>query len=269
MGFCLCPGLLVAQNPDSTSPPLDGVVKKELASEERVLPYPQIREADLMWEKRIWRVVDVREKLNLPFAYPERPFFSILLEGVESGELTAYSTEDDRFSQPLSGEEIENSIYQVDTIIVADPELNMYGEQFEVVRTGTNPADIKRFRLKELWYFDEATSTMRVRILGIAPLKEKYDDNGNFRYEYPLFWIYYPDARELLARETVHGLGNESSPVSYEDLLEMRRFSSYIYKESNVRDRRIQDYLSGVDLLMEADQINQELFNFEHDLWSY
>ena len=95
------------------------------------------------------------------------------------------------------------------------------------------------------------------------------DDNGNFRYEQPLFWVYYPYAREILGRERVFNIGNDASPLTWEDVLEMRFFSSYIFKASNVFDRRIKDYLSGVDILMEADKIKNEIFNMEHDLWSY
>ena len=82
--------------------PLDDIVEKRLIVERRVLPYDHIREADIFWEKRIWRIVDVREKMNLPFAYPERPFFTILMDAAESGEITVYSTEDDKFSIPLT-----------------------------------------------------------------------------------------------------------------------------------------------------------------------
>jgi len=247
--------------------PLDDIVEKRLTVEKRVLPYDHIREADIFWEKRIWRVIDVREKMNLPFAYPERPFFTILMEAAESGEITVYSTEDDKFSIPLTPDEVDSMGASVDTIATVDPET--YEETYQIVRNEVNPLDVKRFRLKEIWFFDEETSTLQVRILGIAPLIEEFDDNGNFKYERPMFWVYYPEAREMLARERVFNVGNDSSPMTFEDLMEMRYFSSYIYKESNVFDRRLEDYLSGVDLLMESDRIKQEIFNFEHDLWSY
>lgn len=247
--------------------PLDDIVEKKLTFEKRVLPYDHIREADIFWEKRIWRIIDVREKMNLAFAYPERPFFTILLEAAEAGEITVYSTEDDKFSIPLTPDEVATMGASVDTIATVDPET--YIETFQVVRNEVNPQDVKRFRLKEVWFFDEESSTMQVRILGIAPLIEEYDDMGNFKYERPMFWVYYPEAREVLARERVFNIANDSSPMSYEDLFEMRFFSSYIFKESNVFDRRLQDYLSGADLLMEADKIRQEIFNFEHDLWAY
>jgi gliding motility associated protien GldN len=258
--------LTEASDPNADRP-LDDIVEKRITFEKRLLPYDHVREADIFWEKRIWRVIDVREKMNLPFAYPERPFFSILMDASINEEITVYSTEDDKFTSPLTADEVASMGATIDTVITFDPET--YEEQIQIVRNDLNPEDVKRFRLKEIWFFDEETSTMQVRILGIAPLIDVKDENGNFRYEKPMFWVYYPEAREVLSRERVFNAGNDASPSSWEDLMEMRFFASYIYKESNVLNRRLQDYLSGVDLLLEADKIKQEIFNFEHDLWSY
>ena len=252
---------------DDFEGPVDDIVSKRITSEKRVLSYDPIREADIFWEKRIWRVVDVREKMNLPFAYPERPFFTILMDATISADVTAYSTEDDKFTTPLTPDEVATMGATQDTVITFDPET--YEEQIQVVRNEINPEDIKRFRLKEIWFFDEESSTMQVRILGIAPLRDISDDAGNFLYEQPMFWVYYPEAREVLARERVFNYGNDASPVTWEDVLERRAFASYVFKESNVYDRRLNAYLTGVDLLLEADKIKQSIFNFEHDLWSY
>jgi gliding motility associated protien GldN len=259
--------ILTESSDPSAGQPLDDVVSKRITEEKRLLPYDHVREADIFWEKRIWRVIDIREKMNLPFAYPERPFFSILMDAATTGEITVYSTEDDKFTSQLTADEVASMGATIDTVITFDPET--YEEQMQVVRNDINPEDVKRFRLKEVWFFDEETSTLQVRILGIAPLIDKTDDNGNFLYEKPMFWVYYPEARGILSRERVFNVGNDASPITWEDLMEMRFFASYIYKESNVRDRRLQDYLTGVDLLLEADKIKQEIFNFEHDLWSY
>jgi len=205
--------------------------------------------------------------MNLPFAYPEMPFFSILMDAATNGDITVYSTEDDKFSSSLAANEVASMGATVDTVITFDPET--YEEQIQVVRNELNPEDVKRFRVKEVWFFDEQTSTLQVRVLGIAPLIDVKDENGNFRYEKPMFWVYYPECREILARHQVFNVGNDAALNTWEDLFEMRFFSSYIYKASNVHDLRLQDYLSGVDLLLEADKIKQEIFNFEHDLWSY
>lgn len=248
--------------------PLDDIVEKRLVDDRMVLPYAPIREADVFWEKRIWRVIDIREKMNLPFAYPEKPFFTILMEAAVNGEIAAYNVNEyDKFEMRLQADEIASMGSNIDTVITFDPET--YEEQVQIVRNDLNPEDVKQFRLKEVWFFDENTSTLQVRILGIAPLIDVKDDNGNYRFTKPMFWIYYPDCRELFARHKVFNPGNDGDLGTWEDLFERRFFSSYIYKESNVYNRRIQDYLQGVDILLEADKIKQEIFNYEHDLWSY
>lgn len=247
--------------------PLDDIVQRTTTQEKNALAYAPVREADIFWEKRIWRVIDVREKMNLAFTYPEAPFFNILTDAVENGEITLYSAETDDFSYPLSQQEINDILFTTDTIPIFDPET--YKETYQVISESINYEDVKRYRLKELWYFDSQTGTMRVRILGIAPIHDVTDANGNFRYEQPLFWAYYPELREVLAHHEVFNPENESSRITWEDLLEMRFFASTIYKESNIKNDRLQDMFSGLDLLHEADKIKQKIFNYEHDLWSY
>jgi gliding motility associated protien GldN len=250
------------------TPKLDDVTEKSIMSERQVLAYQPLREADIMWERTVWRILDAREKMNLPFAYPEEPFAGILLDGAKSGNFTIFAGDDEKFTKPMDTTSLNSIIFKRDTVTVIDPET--YEEITKVVDNSINLEDIKRFRIKEKWFFDKNTSTMNVRILGIAPMIDIKDNEGNFRYELPMFWIYYPECRELFARHQVFNMGgNIASTISWEDLLEMRYFSSYIYKESNVYDRRLQEYLTGVDLLLESDKIKNELFNYEHDLWSY
>lgn len=252
---------------EETQKPINGVVQKKILTERSVLPFPPIREADLFWEKMIWRTIDVREKMNAPFTYPKQAFFSILLDAAKKGNITAYSTEDDEFSFALNPEEVKAMSSTRDTVEIFNPD--DYNTYTQVIENDLDPMDVQQFQIKELWYFDEATSQLKVRILGIAPLLDQFDEAGNYTYTLPLFWVYYPDCRQELAKHQVFNSGNDTSPISWEDYLEMRRFSSYVTKESNVYDRRIQDYLTGVDMLLEADKIRLDIFNFEHDLWSY
>ena len=144
-----------------------------------------------------------------------------------------------------------------------------YNATYQAIENVVDFETIRRFRIKELWYFNEVTSTLKVRILGIAPLRDIFDEDGNFRYEKPIFLIYYPHFRNVLALNEVYLPGNEQQQLSWDDLFEMRYFASTIYKEGNVYNRRIKDYSDGLDQLLEADKIKKELFNFEHDLWSY
>lgn len=247
--------------------PLNDIADREVVQEKPVLKYPPLREADIMWEHRVWRVIDIREKINQPFAYPNATFFEILTNAAREGAIPLYSTETDDFSHELQIEELDAILFKTDTISVWDPVT--YIETIQIVSNALNPEDIKRFRVKETWFFDSQTSTMKVRILGIAPMIEVRDNHGNFRYEKPLFWIHYPTSRETLSRNTVFNSGNDSSRMTWEDLFEMRKFSSYIYKESNVLDSKLDQHYAGVDLLLQSDKIKQTVFNYEQSLWSF
>lgn len=259
-----------AQDPEpiEMDQPMDDITTREVITDKTILPYQPIREADILWERRIWRVVDVREKMNLPFTSPESPLFKIMSDAALAGDLPVYSTEDDKFTKRLSATEIRGLLFRRDTILAYE-DLDAMVESVRIVENETNWEDVKRFRIKESWFFDSKTSTLRNRILGIAPIIEERDEEGNFRFERPLFWVYYPGARELLAKHKAITNGdNWSANITWEDLFEKRFFASYITKENNVQDKRLQDMYSGLDLLLESDKIKNELFNREQDVWA-
>lgn len=283
---CLCCLLLLggatgAQTPDpepveATTPaepsdddlPIDDFTHREVVNQHSVLRYAPVREADILWEKRLWRVIDIREKMNLPFAYPNAPLAEILGTAALNGDLKVYDTEDDRFTKVLDAGALDKVLFKVDTLITVDPVT--YEETVKIVRNAIDWSAVKRFRLKEAWFFDTRTGTLRFRILGIAPLIDVANSEGDFMYERPLFWVHYPSIRPFLARQKVYAPGgNMAATITWEDLFEMRYFASTVYKESNPYDRRIQDYLTGVDGLHQAANINNALLNQEHDLWSW
>ena len=250
---------------------VDGVVKRTLVEEAPVIEYDHVREADVVWERRMWRLIDTREKMNIAFRSPIKPFFSILREIAENGDVAIFR--DENFTEPLTVEEIDQKLNRVDTTVVWDPDT--YEEKVQVVRNEINWEDIKQFRVKEVWYFDKELSTLRSRILGIGPILQSIDpDTGELKYQEVLFWIYYPEARYPLARYRVQNGDNDIAPMSWYDLFETRFFASYILKESNPLDLRVKDVFygydrAGIDQLLESEKIKAELFNFEHDLWEY
>lgn len=128
--------------------PLDDIVEKRIMQERFVLQYEPVREADLFWEKRIWRVIDIREKMNRPFSYPDAPFFQIMVDGVESGDLTPYG--DEKFTTPLTSEDLTNLLFSIDTTFVTNPDT--YEDEMTIVQNEINFEDIKRFRIKEIWF---------------------------------------------------------------------------------------------------------------------
>ncbi len=269
LGASLAPG----QTPDpvpnaAASPPLDDFTNREVVANRPLLQYQPVRENDIYWETRIWRIIDIREKMNLPFSYPEAPLAQILGLAALSGELTVYDPEDDHFSRALSSQALRTALFRKDTLLIRDVESET--ERLQVVEQAPDWNSVKRFRIKEAWFFDTRTGSLRFRILGIAPLINVSNSDGEFLYERPLFWVHYPSARPFLARQKayLHG-GNLSATTSWEDLFEMRYFAATVYKENNLYDRRIEHYLTGVDALFEADRINDALFNRESDAWSW
>ena len=273
---CLGGALLATQisfaqtDPVPLSPalPLDDFTVREIVQERQVLRHQPIREADILWEKRLWRVLDVREKMNQPFTAPESPLFQIISDAAMAGDLTVYSTQDDRFSQVLTPEAVRAMLFKTDTIY--RPNIDTGIDELVVVENVRDWESVKRFRIKEAWYFDTKTSTLQVRILGIAPMMDIHDENGDFKFEMPLFWVHYPSARPLLAQhKAVTHAGNYAATTTWEDIFELRYFASCVTKENNVNDLRVQDMFSGADMVMHGKQIEADIFNREHDLWAW
>lgn len=255
---------------------LDGVYVKEHYPTRKVVPYTHLREADVMWATRIWRKLDLREKINHPLYYPTEPIKNrrsvtqVILEAVKEGSLTAYDPLDDEFTMTLTKAEIERKLNFIDTLYIEDPE-PPYEMKMQVVDEPFNPANVKEFRLKEDWFFDRQKSVLEVRIIGIQPVADNIDrTTGEVRGKEPMFWVYFPEARNIFASAEVFNRQNDAERRTLEDIFWKRMFGSYIYKEKNVYDRLISDYmLNGIDQLLEAERIKEEIFILEHDLWEY
>lgn len=234
------------------------------------LDYEYIREADVMWSKKIWRTIDLREKMNLPFAYPQRPLIQILHEAAVAGNISAYDPSvdnADQFKKIMPPKEVAKLGVKDDTVEVLDPETQE--PKLQYIHNPLTWDRITKFKVKEVWYFDTKTSSMQVRIIGIAPVMEDRDASGNYRGDMTMYWLYYPDLRNMLAKEEVFNPNNDTRSLSWDDVLVSRMFQSYIYKESNVYDRAIAEYATGKDAQLESDRIKQNMFEFEHDLWDY
>src|SRR4029079_10182633 len=169
---------------------------------------------DIPWERKLWRVIDVREKINLPFVYPPQPFFTILADATQSGEIKVFKDED--FKEMMTPEEVMGKLMRVDTSLIFNPDT--YEDEVVITPSPVNPEDIKKYRIKEMWFFDKESSRMGVRILGIAPIKDEYDKaSGEFKYALPVFWVYYPEAREVLARYQTFNEQNDAAPGTWYD----------------------------------------------------
>lgn len=254
---------------------LDGVYTKSKNNESRdFIPYVQLREADIMWAKRVWRIVDMKEKMNQVFYYPINPdqgrknFMTVILEGIqETGNITAYDPNNDMFEEPMTVEQLYKEHMSRTQVIQVWDEETMSMKQEEVQDT-ISARDITRFKIKEEVFFDKQRSVLETRILGICPLVEVYKE-GEFLGYQELFWIYFPEARTVFAKSEVYNRQNDVHRLTYDDIFWKRMFSSTITKETNVYNRSLQQYLSPLDAVLEAERIEEQIFNFEHDLWSF
>lgn len=241
----------------------------------RPVGWQPIREADILWKKRVWREIDTREKQNMAFRYPGDDytgggyFIEIILDAIKNGKVKAYSNMDDRFTMALTKEQIiEMLIGKPDTTMVEDP---LTGEMtMSITSREFNPDVVTKYRLKEDWIFDRNLGRMVTRIIGIAPIRDLYNDDGSFRGSQAVFWLYYPEVRPMLAQYEVFNPDNDVARITWDDYFEGRYFSSRIIKTSNPFDLAYRERgMSNLEALYEGQKDAEQLFNKEHDMWVY
>lgn len=257
----------------------DFIYNRQAVQERKVVPWPYLREADVMWTKRIVRMIDVREKQNQPMAWPKNPLSIIMYNAVVQGKLIPYRN--DSLTSQLTIEEFESlgtdTSFQETPIDPNDPTITKLDTLVDQFRAEER---IKKYRVVEDWIFDKKHSTMYVRIISIAPryvLRVKGVDIA----EQDLCVLKYHakdgsgenDLRHLLVNYEVFNRQNDAARLTYDDWFEQRMFYSYIIKEANQQDMYIKEYAefkdNGLATVLEGERIKQELFEKEHDLWEY
>lgn len=261
----------------------DNAIERNLVKERIPLVYEHIREDDAVYRQRLWREIDIHEKMNLPFMYKadddngNQRFINIILGAIKSGELTAFNPIDDRFTTPITMNEIAEQLVgkpKVESIPDwdKDPDGSLGIMKDTTIINMFNPEEVEKYWVKEDVVFDKESSRLHVRILGIAPLKTIKNADGSFRDVTPIFWVYYPDMRPLLARYEAYNGKNYGARMSWEELFESRMFASRIIKSTidNPGDQMIAGYIKDPILrLLEGENMKDKIFNYEQDLWSY
>jgi gliding motility associated protien GldN len=255
--------------------PLDGYYKKSNILNAKVTPYPNLRENDVAFAKRVWREIDVREKMNQYLASPKLRLIDVLMDAIANGELTAYDpTPDpkndpngDGFSKPLTPAAAKARMS--DSVMVDIIDKTTGEKKGSHLQAGEfNPDSVVKFRIKEDWIFDRQRSMFEPRIIGIAPMVKPKAGGVDLDYQ-PAFWIYFPDARAILATKEAVSRNSDATGLSFDDVFMKRIFTSYIVKVSNDKDERIKDYAQGIDKLYESEKVKKSLMDWEINLWQY
>ena len=247
--------------------------KQQLAADnDRPIPYGYLDDRDVLWSKVVWEFIDLNQKINLPYYFPidtvnissyRRSLFDTLLKGMKQGKIEhAYS--DSFFTSKITKDEIQQRLINV-------REENGYTDTFRI-----KTQDVEGYMIKGMWYFDKRHGELKYRLLALAPMGKDVQTLGVENIEdsklYELFWIFFPAARQVLHNAKVFNVKNASQPISFDHLLNARRFSSVIVREENIYDNRaIEDYVRGNSLfqLLEASKIKEDIRNREMDMWSY
>jgi gliding motility associated protien GldN len=246
--------------------------EKIAADNDSPLAYGYIDDRDILWSKVVWEFVDLNQKINLPYYFPidtanisndRRSLFDTLLKGIRKGDINnIYS--DSFFTSKITGSEIDEKLVNI----------RLNGDYPDTFRIQTQ--DIEGYMMKGMWYFDKRLGELKYRLLALAPMGKDVLTLGLPDIEddelYELFWVFYPSARNILHKAKVFNPKNVSQPISYDHLLNARRFSSVIVREENIYgNRKIADYIRGNSLfqLLEADRIKESIRDKEIDMWNY
>jgi len=259
------------------------IYKKENIPYKKPVPYPYVREADVMQEWIIWREIDLRQRENYPLYFPTNPktigsrvnFFSLLLTGIESGEITPYEPfpVSDEFAEPITWEKVQSnpSLRESDRTELS---VSVYtGNDTTLFIKGKNlleEENIQRIVVKEKYIFNKRYSRLERRVIGFRLDFMILREGTTELIRKPVMWIYMDEARPLLARHTVFNPNNMAQNISYDDFFMQSRYKGVIVRKANVfNNRMISEYTSGLDALYEAQRIEKEIFDYEQNIWEY
>ncbi|MDQ5929712.1 MAG: hypothetical protein QG594_1493 [Bacteroidota bacterium] len=258
--------------------------KAQLISDnDKPLAYGYVHDRDILMGKTVWEVIDLSEKINFSLYFPidenigsdRKSLYTVLTTAIKAGKITeVYS--DSYFNTKKSYKDIEASLFRIDTTDAGREELNSGKKKVSpqyILRSELTAQDVTMYKVKGFWYFDKRQSEMKYRLLGICPVTpDVYTMNSDEKDYIELFWIFLPNARDILHEAKAFNDKNSSMPISFDKILNSRRFNSLIYKEENIYgDREIKEYMkeNAQNQLLESERVKEKIRNFEQDMWNY
>lgn len=262
-----------------------------ISDNDKPLPYGYVHDRDVLMGKTIWEFVDVDERINFPLYYPidtafvgkeRRSLFDVLVKNIKSGKITEVYV-DDYFNTKKTFKDMESSFTYIDTTDAGKDEINNYYDDYKSGNKVLDPQFINKkeldasyisgYKIKGYWYFDKRQGELKYRLLALCPVTPEARDAGNDNADViDLFWVYFPAVRDILHEAKAFNDKNSAMPITFDHLLNSRRFSGEIYKEENVYgDREIQQYMKDNSQmqLLESERVKEKIRSFESDMWNY
>ena len=251
------------------------------------IEYGFVDDRDILWSKTIWETINLDERINFPYYYPNnnngylssarQSLYRVLIDNIESGDITEIYS-DDYFSEKITFSDLQESLVSRSLSdegreksnqgdVITDDDYDEYKIESDKV---------VQYRIKGTWYVNKRLGELKYRLLGIAPVAPDVSTLSQGPEAMadalvPLFWIWFPDARGALNKSKVFNTRNSAQPISFDNMLNSRRFNSTIYKEENVyEDREVKDYIyeDALRQLLESNRIKAVIRDFEQDLWN-
>lgn len=292
--FCLVSGISFAQaNLLNAKTPDQIGVKTEAqltADNDKPLPYGYIGDRDVLMGRKVWELIDLDERINFPMLFPveenvgagRKSLYQVLIDGIRDSTISEVY-DDSYFTTKRTMKDMATSFTKIDTTDVGKDEMNSdlpayrsgkkkISEEY-ITKTEIRASDVSGYKIVGYWYFDKRQGEMKYRLLGICPVvPDIYTMNEEEKDYIELFWIYFPAVRDILHKHTAFNERNSAMSITFDHLLNSRRFNAVIYKEENVYgDRQIEDYLkdNAQMQLLESERVKDKIRNFEQDMWNY
>ena len=256
------------------------------SNNEEPLKYGFVDDRDVLWSKTVWEIIDLDERVNFPYYYPTETdnlgldrlsLWDVLKNAITSGEIKEVY-DDPYFRTKLLYEDI-NFTYSDTTDFAREKfeQTNVWDKTL-INDYKLSAKYVRQYKIKGTWYVDKRLGELKYRLLGICPVAIQPSNLSKFISDpdtndtpVDLFWVWFPDARTILNRQKVFNTRNSSQPVTFDHMLNSRRFNSLIYKEENIyEDREINKYIQkdALKSLLESERIKSVIRDYEQDMWN-
>lgn len=256
---------------------------QQISDNDKPLAYGYVHDRDVLMGKMVWEIIDLSERINFPLYFPidtanigpdRRSLYDVLTRAIKEERITEVYA-DSYFNTKKTYKDIQASLSRIDTTDAGREQINAGQKVSEeyIMRSDLTAQDVTQYKIKGFWYFDKRQSELKYRLLAICPVTpDVYTMNSEEKDYIELFWIFFPDAREVLHEAKSFNNKNSAMPISFDQILNARRFNSVIYKEENVYgDREIKEYMkdNAQNQLLEAERVKEKIRDFESDMWNY